>query len=74
MKTGIHLEGGKVTKKAVDAVADGIVTIFTSAHETRMDQKTVRQALLLLGKLGSVDQASINNCSIYGGSPPPDTQ
>lgn len=64
MKTGIHIQGGKVEREAVEAVANAVVTIFAAAHETRMDQATVQRALGLVGEMGTVSGASISNCSL----------
>lgn len=64
MKTGIHIEGGKPDKQAVEAVADAVVTVFRSAHDTRMDQETVRTALGIVREMGAVSNVAVTGCSL----------
>lgn len=66
METGVKIDGGKVDREAVEAVARSVVTIFTAAHETRMDQKTVRAALGLVGQMGSIHGIHLDNCQFDG--------
>lgn len=64
MQTGIHVQGGAITKKSVGAVAEAVDTIFASAHKNRMDQETVRTALMILSQVGTVQGATIANNSV----------
>lgn len=68
MSTGVRIEGPKVEREAVEAVADAVKKVFESAAATRMDQETVRAALSLVGALGQgpPSPTSINNCSFKG--------
>lgn len=67
MQTGIHLEGTQPDPSAIDAVANAVDKVFKSGSENHMDQETVRAALTLLGTVGTVHQASINNTTVDGG-------
>lgn len=66
MKTGVHIEGGKVEREAVDAVALAVVTIFAAAQEYNMDQDTVRHALGLIGRMGIVEGATVRDTTFNG--------
>ena len=60
MKTGIHVEGASPDPVAVAAVTEAVIGIFKAAHDTRMDQETIRHALGIVEKMGSVNGTSIS--------------
>lgn len=64
MATGVKIKGGNVKKQSVESVAKGVDRIFESAHKNRMDQETVREALKVLSRVGTVDNTNISGNSI----------
>lgn len=54
--------GGNVDKASVEALGDLILNILRVGAETRMDQKTVRLALGIIGEFASVKNVSISGC------------
>lgn len=66
MHTGIHLEGGQVSKKGVETVSEAIVLIFKKGAQHNMDQDTIQLALQQLGNLGTVNYTTISGNSVTG--------
>jgi hypothetical protein len=64
MNTGIHIEGAKVTRRGMEAVADSVTAIFASAAEHRMEQETVRVALGIVERVGGVNNVSVSGCNV----------
>lgn len=58
--------GAEVSKDSAKNLADLIDKIFSSAAKSRMDQKTVREALALVGRSLEVKDTRIENCVFNG--------
>jgi hypothetical protein len=61
---GVNIQGGAPAPEAISAVSNAICDIFVKAAETRMEQETVREAIEALGKIASINGASVTGSNI----------
>jgi len=63
MEKGISV-GNEISKETIEATSEAIRAIIESGYSSHMDQETVRHALSVLGKVGSIDNVTISGNSV----------
>lgn len=63
MDSVMHI-GNIVDKDTADNIAGAITKVFESAHENRMDQETVREAIEILRFSFAMAPVTVSHCNI----------
>ena len=58
--------GNKIEKETADNIADGIVKIFASAHENRIDQDVISTAINAFSVALKIENITITNSNFVG--------